>query len=274
MNLFKIIVFQLIPLIIQSQTIYFAENFEKPPPLYGWEAIHKLEGSNLWRIINLPDGGWNGTQAAMLVAKKGERQFNIGWYNFSARKGNFPKQWKQGDAFYVRFRVRFPENMRWDGTGSQQNKLFVWGAGKYNGENHRVMLHQEANHPTSPCCNMEDKYKNTAFGLFSLKQNITENCTPGIAVTFGKWYHIQFYVKSSSTADSDDAVLRLWVNNNEKQRPSSETIGFNLAVQGIWDQGFTFGGFWTDANPNRDYKVIFDDFEIADFFDDQWNLKN
>jgi hypothetical protein len=266
-NIIKVLL--MMPILISAQTIFFSSDFEGNPPLYNWEGLHNYHG-DVWSVVNLPDGGWNGSQAAMIVAEQGQTQYNIGWYNFSHSQENFPSEWNQGDDFYVRFRVRFPEEMRWDGTGSQQNKLFVWGSGTYGGTNHRVMIMQEAHHTTSPCCNMEQNYRNSNYGLFSVKRNISENCTPYVPVTYGQWYHIQVYVKSSTSADATNAEFKIWLNNNDFENPNSSVTNFNLAVNGIWDQGFTFGGFWTDVNSNRDYQIIFDDFQMADFFDSNW----
>lgn len=77
-------------------------------------------------------------------------------------------------------------------------------------------------------------------------------------------------MKSGTTADTSDAEFKIWVSNNISA-PSSQIIGgFNLAVVDIWDQGFTFGGYWTDSNDNRDVSWVVDDFQIAEEFDPKW----
>lgn len=256
--------------------VFFSENFDVGPSPYGFEGEHDFKcttypdwascSPNEWATEHLPTGGWNGTGGARLIFRRSQDQNELGWYNWS----NF-KAWLQGDFFYVRFRIRFDDNMRWDGTGSQQNKMFIWGSGTYNGWNHRVMLHQEGDHQTSPCCQMAPEYSNSNYGLFSLKRNIQEFCTSPVPVTYGRWYHVQFYVKSGTTADSTDAQFKVWINNNHIGLPTSSKIGgFNLAVEGIWNRGFTFGGYWTNNNPNRDVSWVVDDFQIGDTFDPEW----
>jgi hypothetical protein len=201
-----------------------------------------------------------------LVARRGFSQGSVGWVNSSNLK-----TWRQGDDFYVRFRIKFDPTMRWDGAGSQQNKMFIWGAGEHNGMNHRVMMHQEKDHPTSPCADLPILYSSAEFGTLAVKRNIQEYCTPPVPVTYDTWYHVQFYVNSGATADSLDSEFKLWVNNNVFAAPTSQEIGgFNLAVVGHWDQGFQFGGFWTDANDNRDTSWVIDDFQIGLTFDPAW----
>lgn len=263
----------LAPQQLQAQTL-FNVDFNSAGN-YGWdfEFPEKCQtypnwgscGSARWALQHLPTGGWNGTGGARLVARAGYSQGSIGWVDRSDLVA-----WNQGDHFYVRFRIRFDSTMRWDGAGSQQNKMFIWGAGEHNGLNHRVMLHQEKDHPTSPCADLPAATSNANFGTIAVKRNIQQFCTPPAAITYDQWYHVQFYVKSGATADSQDAELKLWVNNSNFAAPTSQRIGgFNLAVLGHWDQGFQFGGFWTDA-VSRDSSWIVDDFQIGLSFDPSW----
>jgi hypothetical protein len=261
-----------------SGTIYFSENFNSGSSPYSFDDEYDgrcttyptWSGSDMWAVQHLSTGGWNGSGGARLIARQGYEQHSIGWYGHVSKS-----DWEQGDYFYLRFRIKFDSTMRWDGTGSQQNKMFIWGNGTYQGVNMRVMLHQEADHETSPCCEMDEEYSNSNYGLFSLKRNIHEYCTPYYPITYSTWYHVQCYVKSSSTASATDACLKIWVNNNSYNSPSGEINGgFNLAVEGdsetIWWGGFQFGGYWTDLNNNRDCSWVVDDFQIGSAFDSNW----
>ena len=117
--------------VCQAQML-FQTDFENNPPTYGFPGMY--DGTQFREEHTT---GWSG-QGSRLTVLRGERQFDFGWY------GSTGREWSAGDVMYVRFRVRFDDNWRWDGSGSQQNKMFDLGVGG-SGES-RVILHQEKPH--------------------------------------------------------------------------------------------------------------------------------
>lgn len=176
--------------------VLFSEDFNTGSSPYGFEGEHNNKCTTYpdWNscgypnhraVEHLPAGGWNGTGGARFIFRQGMEQDEMGWYN-----GIFDlKNWQQGDEFYMRFRIKFDSTMRWDGTGAQSNKMFIWGSGNYGGWNHRIMLFQRQDHPTVPCSDMAPQYSNSDYGLFTVGRNIQEYCTPPVPVTYYTWYH-------------------------------------------------------------------------------------
>jgi polysaccharide lyase-like protein len=234
--------------------ILVQEDFSGTAP-YGFEGQYTGEGGSQWYEESV--AGWSGS-GSHLVVREGARQFNLGWF------GNSGREWQAGDIVYVRFRIRFDDDWRWDGEGSMQNKLMEMGLGG-NGAS-RFILHNEKPHSTTPC-GLPDSVNDGTIGGFSLKKGITEECTPPVMVTFGEWYHMQIAVRASS-AGGNNGFFKVWVNNNDESNPSAQRLNTSVTAD-LWD-GFAFGGFFTDAAYYRDQGWVFDDFEIATNFDPDW----
>jgi hypothetical protein len=224
---------------------------------------YNLEGqysTGPWSLSHLTTGGWSGSGAPHLVHASGASQYNMGWY-FSGNRAS-GHTWVTGDTVYLRFRIRYDDDWRWDGAGSMQNKMIDFGMG---GVSSRVILHQERPHPTTPC-GLDPTLYDSRWGSLSLKVGITYTCTPPVAITYGRWHHVQLAVKSGSSAT---ASFKLWVDNNNAASPSSQRSGFTLTAE-EWNNSWTFGGFMSDP-PIRTSGFVVDDFEVALTFDPQWN---
>ncbi|MHA1962659.1 MAG: hypothetical protein ACW99U_20905, partial [Candidatus Thorarchaeota archaeon] len=229
--------------------------FESGAPDYNSDYTYPPDGHFISEQVI--GQGWNGTNGHHFITLNGERQYNFGW----ASSIQPPSGWNDGDRVFVRIRLKYDSNFRWDGAGSMQNKMVDFGSDSLGG---RVILHQESPHPTTGC-GLDDSYK-PHYGSLSVKRNIGAPCTPPVPITYDIWYHVQFEVQSG-----EDGYFKLWVNNNDYANPSSEVFGVRLTTA-HWDDSWDIGGFTTDA-PIRDQGWIVDDFQVATTFDPNWSGK-
>jgi len=257
----------------------FRVDFNSGVSPYGFEAMFVPEEPAWYSANYLPTGGYDNSPAIQIIANQGNEQFRLGWYWNGTRPG---ANWDWNDTVYVRFRIRFDDTYRWDGTGSQQNKMVDFGG---SDEISRVILHNERPGTTSPCTLnyaggtsytpadyglTTGAFDSGEWGSFAIKRGITETCTPPVAVTYGTWYHIQLAVKVSSASGVSDGEFRLWINNNNQTGPSTELLNIQQGVSD-WNNSWDFGGYWTHANTIRDQGWRVDDFEVSEQFDPNWS---
>jgi len=270
-----------------SPSPLFAVDFESNAPTYGFEELYPVTG-RMGDVVHygeehLATGGFGGTGGSHLTALAGESQFQMGWLWSGAGPGG---GWTWGDTIYIRFRIRFDDDYRWDGSGSQQNKMLDIGGGA----NARMILHNERDNPTTPCGLNHVDYdlpgnpvSNTAedyglpagsfdggdWGAFSLKNGIDVPCTPPVAITHGVWYHVQVGVRLSSASGAADGFFMLWINDNDPMSPSSEARDIIRELD-EWNTSWDFGGYWTNSNGLRPSSWVVDDLEVDTAFDCQW----
>jgi hypothetical protein len=123
------------------------------------------------------------------------------------------------------------------------------------------------------------------YAGFSSHVNIDWSCAPAVLVTASNhpspvpkpqgngaaptdgWYHLQFQATSGSNGNAD---FRIWANNNEQSRPSSEHLNManGLGVDG-WNGAVDVVGYWGTNFPGT-IGFIIDDFEIGPSFDPAW----
>lgn len=242
---------------IANSEVLYTLPFESGAPTYGTGWTYPA-GSD-FQSMQVTGQGWSGTNGHKLITLNGRRQYNSGWVFDPAPSDG----WQNGDIVYVRFRVKYDANFRWDGAGSMQNKMVDFGT---SDRGSRVILHQERPHSTTACGLPDSYYPN--YGALSVKKNIGEPCTPPVPITYDTWYHVQFAVQSSTTSSSGDGYFKLWVNNNDFNNPSSQVFNVNITTDD-WNSSWDFGGFITDA-PARDQGFIVDDFQVATTFDPNW----
>lgn len=262
-----------------SSEILFSSNFNSNTPLYGFQTI--IPENNNYVESFVANGGFDGSGASHMLMLRDRYGFRTGW----EWNGTKPGGWNWNDTVYVRFRIRFDDNFRWDGSGSQQNKMIDFG-----GINSRVILHNERPRPVTPCgLNYVDysqpgnpvyntpedfglpagAFDNGDWGSFSVKQGISEPCTPPVIVTHGRWYHVQFAVRVSSAAGRPDGHFKIWLNNNNFSAPSSQV--FNVLQElHEWNTSWDMGGYWSEENPYRNQGWVIDDFQVATTFDPAW----
>jgi hypothetical protein len=245
-----------------DEPVLFRSAFETPP-LHGFFEQFPVDPAS-WTLEFLPSGGWNGTGGAHIVHRANRRQYNLGWIAAPRRFGHV---FRPGDVVYVRLRLRYDDDWRWDGRGSMQNKMVDFGIG---GTHSRVILHQESPHPTTTCgIDPRDPrvQPSGTIGTLSVKRGITETCTPPVTIERGRWHHVQFAVHSSDSPTGGQ--FKLWVDTNDFAGPSSEAAGFPQTAE-AWNDSWVVGGFMSDA-PLRDQGFVIDDFEIGLTFDPGWS---
>ncbi|MEW8628960.1 MAG: polysaccharide lyase [Candidatus Thiodiazotropha sp.] len=257
--------------------ILFSTNMNSASGSFGFEGTYPSGNYSL----DLTSGGYN-SNGAHIVINRNALQFPFGFYH----PGSKPGGWTWNDVAYVRFRIKFDDNFRWDGDGSQQNKMVDIGGGA----NARVILHNEKDRPSEPCALNYTEYTssgpityNTAqdyglpsnafssgdYGSLALKNGINPPCTPPVVVTHGVWYHVQFAVKISSSSGRSDGFFKLWVNNNDINNPSTEVLNI-IRELGEWNSSWDVGHYWTHDNPNRSQGWVIDDYQTATTFDPNW----
>jgi hypothetical protein len=81
------------------------------------------------------------------------------------------------------------------------------------------------------------------------------------------WYHLQFQATSGNAGSAD---FRIWANNNDQTRPSSEHLNMadGLGVTG-WNGPVDVVGYWGTNMPGT-VNFVIDDFEIGPSFDPAW----
>lgn len=222
-------------------------------------ATRSWQPGEEWCQEEVAGGGWNGSKGVRLYIRQGADQFDFGWYFGSGRS------WQVGDMAVWRFRIRYDDNFRWDGSGSQQNKITNQGQ-----SGNRFVIHNEKGSWTSQYCTPLDPQSGGTYGpdtgSIAVKAGIANPCAGPVPITHGQWYHVQIGIQSSS---SGTGSLRIWVNNNNLSQPNAATTGLTFGVTN-WDSSWNFGGFWTDQHDTRSQGWIVDDLETATDLDPNW----
>jgi hypothetical protein len=278
-----------------QSTIWFQESFEElgPKNMYGFsnrypqwngESPGQTPG---WTFAHDPNGGDRGAGdgAAHVRMRAGHEQYTLGWV------ARLDRDWVEGqpNEVYARFRIRWDDDHRFTGRSPLQNKFILFGRARQSPES-RFILHNEMPAETSGCTlgfvdysargrtlwqprdfglphgSWEDSKIAGLWGSLAMKANISWDCTPPIAVTVGRWYHVQFFVRSGY---KNDAQFKMWVNNDRADAPSTQKVGgFTFGTVAAWNE-WNIGGYMTNT-PNRDGGYRLDDFEIGSIFDASW----
>lgn len=186
----------------------------------------------------------------------------------------------QGDRVYVRWRQRFVAPLAWkraedEGRGQWKSMIFGDPCESVPYQPTRVIAFDRRG--SEAPLNQPQTF---------IVQNI--GCAPPIDCAtsprpipvVGVWNSIQYEIQSSSTPTANDAVLKLWFNNNNFGSPTAVSVdGFPLKVTG-WSAfndcdsaGFRWGP-GTFEPINEDASLICDwaDFQIASSFDSNWYI--
>jgi hypothetical protein len=244
-----------------SAEVFIRQNFEGSAPEFGWRVFsgYELGNGNYsgswntasdWLVERVPNGGWNETAGAHIVLRGGRRQYNFGWYT------GYSHNWIVGESAFIRFRMKFDDNFRWD-NGSQSIKMSNMGIG-----GDRIIIFNRGPNESLPCCGDDGKYDE---GRFSIGRGITEVCAGPANGTYGEWLHIQMEAKSGQNGTGS---FKIWVNNNDYDNPTAVAGGFSFGVTN-WSGQFNFGEFMTDP-PARNQGFIYDDFELANTWASSW----
>jgi hypothetical protein len=278
---------------------WFRESFDANPPMYGFGYVYPEAGNFV--LSHLPTGSWDGSGAAHLRFLAGHTQYGVGWATTSLGHA-----FAMGDGVYIRFRIRYDDDQRWETNG---NKLILMGNSGAP-PNSRIIFHDRPPSDSSICTLGQVDYGGTGmpfpwgttahFGLpndswsdaeiaglyggLSPAVNISWDCGPPSLVTHGNhanapapgpnsappvdgWYHFQFYAESGNPGQG---AFKTWANNNQFAAPTAERSGLDegLGVE-AWSEGAVLGGY-IDGPPAQDSGYAVDDFEIGPTFDPCW----
>jgi len=262
-----------------SGTVLFRDGFEGSAPRFGFGYSYPPSSSE-FSLEKLASGGFNGA-AGHLRTFAGAEQYGLGWST-----SPLGRSFANGDAVYIRFRIRYDDDHRWTGNGSLQNKFLMMGNAD-SSPNSRFIIHSEKPHQTSGCTlgfngdgngtrwlprdfgmnynSWDDPAIAGLWGSLAIKVNISWSCAAPVPVTRGVWYHVQVYAKSGL---NNTGEFKMWVNNNNFASPNSRATGFTLGSDS-WANGFTIGGYQTDT-PSTTGGFRLDDVEIGTAFDGAW----
>jgi hypothetical protein len=280
--------------------VLFREDFDaNAPPTYGFTYFFPENGS--FTFDHLPTGSRDGSGAGHLRFLAGQTQYGVGWCTAGLRHA-----FAMGDGVYIRFRIRYDDDTRWDTIG---NKLIMMGTTGTE-PNSRIIIHDRPPSDSSICTLgqvdysgtgqtfpwattahfglLEDSWSDPAiaglYGGISPAVNISWDCGPPSLVSYGNhasapapgpgsappvdgWYHFQIYAESGGPGQG---AFKSWANNNDFATPNAERIGleFGLGVE-EWQNGACLGGY-IDSPPGQDIGYRVDDFEIGTTFDPCW----
>jgi hypothetical protein len=248
--------------------VWFQERFESSAPRYGFEWAYPEKDN--YRLTHLPTGGWKGSGAGHLQALAGREQYNLGWV-VSPLKRTFAS----GDGFYLRFRIRYDDDYRWD-AGNPQNKLIMMGTTRTT-PNSRIIVFQNGPNDSFGCTLGQVDYLNGSgpfrwaepshfgvparrwtdgaiaghYGSIEPYVNISwiGNCAPPALVTYGNNPKPPVPGPNSAapvdgwyhfqvyaqSGEPGKGAFRQWVNNNTYGKPTSETVGIR---EGLGVQGW------------------------------------
>lgn len=285
---------------LAQQPVWFSEDFENPGNngQYGFGYVYPTAG--YWTNQHLPTGGWDGRGAAQVTMLAGRTQYGFGW-----AMTNLNRSFAMGDAFYLRFRVRFQETMRanegWGNkfimmgvTGTSPNSRFILYMSPPSGNSGCTLGMRAPNdgpwaYPgyygisgftsfsTSPL--LQDSWSvapkvnigwDCAPPIYFTRPTNSRNATPGAnsARPSNGWYHVQIYVQSGAPGQG---AFKTWANNNTFSTPTSQKIGLSegLGVQD-WNRGASIGGYMDTATPSTNLGYTIDDVQIGPTFDPAW----
>ena len=240
-----------------AQTLFRAD-FNTGSSPYNFEQQYAFNG--YWQYQHLAGGGWTGG-GAHVIHNANLRQYNLGWELYT---GNYttPHTWAVGDLVYIRLRLRYDDDWRWDGQSAMSNKMIDLGIGGHDQSRviMRVLKPGEFATTCQPAMSLGSNY-----GGITVGQGITDRCTPPVTITHSRWHHVQFAVQTSA---SGNGYMKVWVDNNTFANPSSQITGLTQFVD-EWNGSWNVGGFMTDY-PIRTSGFIIDDFEVGLSFDPNW----
>lgn len=239
-------------------TICFTQNFNSGSTPFNF-AFAQTPGSN-WSRDFPATGGYNNTPGLHITFNAGFEQYDSG---YSAGIGSC--SFGTNDDIFIRFWIKYDSNYRWNGDGSMQDKMVIFGD---NDTDSRFILMNERNNSSRPCSPPDSI--TSEQGSFSLMKNIGTDpgpsnidCTPYYLMTHSTEYYIQYEV------DAAEDMLRLWVNNNDQNNPtrSYHGSGYNLGTD---VNEIKMGGFMSDT-PLVSAGKVWDNFTVATDFDPNWS---
>jgi len=286
---------------------WFRADFNGPGGLYNF-ANRYPQSATTWQTEHLPTGGWAGSGAPHVTVKgcgpqtgrpcnTAENQFNIGWVTPTLTT-------RTGSTEFVRFRIKFDPFTMFTASRGFGAKFILHGTSGSN----RWIIHLYPPYENNGCTLGFESYgsmgwtppasqwwRASDWGLppfsrgvgplagFTPNVNISWSCAAAVlvhasdypaqkpqavgAAPVDGWYHLQFQAITGAAGASG---MRVYANNNDQARPSSERLNMPEALSAsALNQGVSVGGYWGVAQA-QDIGFVIDDFEIGPTFDPNW----
>ncbi|MGE0463316.1 MAG: hypothetical protein AB7Q16_18290 [Vicinamibacterales bacterium] len=194
---------------------------------------------------------------------------NAGFY-FRGSGIEPPDEWQEEAEYFGRVRIRIVQPMRPDPemTGNTAtNKWLITNGGHHDGD-HRLMLHLTNTGASEPCVASSRRFPQARYTAVRISKNIGDQCAGSVLRT-GEWEDVQW---SWRMGPAGRAFVRLWVNNNDYARPTSQHVFSEpwIMERGGMNSEWHVGGYYSDEL-EADASWDLDDFEIATSFDATWS---
>jgi hypothetical protein len=225
----------------------------------------------LWNYTHETSGGWNNRNYVRFYwwdyDVSGVPEEAVGFF-FSGAPIEPSAQWQNGVEYFVRVRIRYNQRIRPHPNSGMtaNNKWFIGNIGA--GGDARVMIHMRSAESGGVCGLNQSQYPPQTHVGTRISQNISADCAGG-ALRVGVWEHLQYSFRFGGPGT---AAVKLWLNNNDYSRPTSQDLNWGDNWQMVRSQmntGFNLGGYVSDEVADD---VTWDimDFEIANAFDSGW----
>lgn len=223
-----------------------AENY----PLCGWGGVFpENQYHRRQLVLGAGPAGQNVVQFD-LIPSSSQNQFYLGW---STQTGSVPR----GGVRYVRVRVKIL--IPYNPLTSWTDKWIIVGDGS-NDDTSRVII--ELGPHTSP--ELQTAASRNIDGYPGRTQ-------PYVTLNAGVWHHLQYELRSATTASSADGRMKVWQNaaNSNYSSPSAQSGAIQLNTTNWGSVGL--GLFANETLPiggQLAFQVT--DFEYDDEFDPNW----
>jgi hypothetical protein len=218
-----------------------------------------------WEGTLLPKGCSDGTPAYQLRQLPGNPGDDSGQHYWGHAGVVIPAP-RFGETRFVRFRVFYDgkNNFRGRDGGHATNKMLIMNQG-CSGRNCRVILNTEQYADwAEPEERLRIHYKlGTDGGAAQIVSPYQDR---------GVWHHIQLMLRYSSAHDVADGATRMWINNNDFNRPTVENTRVLNIGTGATPNGYTEIGAFNNAPLDRTGSHTWRHcgFEVGTSFDPKW----
>ena len=242
-----------------AQTIFTMN--DSGTPSAGWPG-GAVPTSATHERVHLPASGPQGGPAWEFRQRYAPAEPGYGGEFYWGWNGTIESDPPQGARRFYRWRMRFDPANNWRGTFWQDgspinitNKILMVGDGC--GRNN---------------CRVIVSYRGVPDGSgaevrIAIDGGVTP--TPDVFLPKGQWLDIQLEADSSTTTSSGDGAFKLWVNNNDYTRPTSQITGIQLNPV-RW--GYVFLGAYNNnglaSGGVQNFRVA--GFQAATTFDASW----
>jgi hypothetical protein len=239
-------------------------------PNYGCDGWHTGSEGIYYRQTRITSGSPSGRDSIRFEAigtTRNDVQFQWGCLFDSSLEPTPP----QGATRYVRWRVKVISPVYWYSN---------WAGGSSTGDKMFILGNNCENSPYMPT-RMIVKDGTTGPSFNNPMLGISQNIGPGSgdrAIPIDQWANVQFRIRSSSSADTSDGRVDLYINNNNEASPTASGTGILIKTAGwgrntcstswmLWGNG-SFRAMATGGS----HRLEIADFEYDDQFDPSWAI--